>query len=345
MWWPNFWRNKLFIFFVLILLVGTAKGEETIITTGVVPLDKNLVEARQEALDAALAQVAIKVLKTLFPSPEEIVKKNFSHLSSLIQSYSIIKQSHNRQSYFVQIEAEINWEGVAQKLSNLGLIKEAKGEKILLFFTLPKDIEFKTQILSFWRQFFLCFGFNPFYKEDLEGEKIDYALKKGVPFILNFSVETISSSIGKVSLWDLIFTTEILYTTCNEVVFKGRFEERIIAKDIEGLIQTILDVNQNIAYEITPKLSAWFSTQKQKEFIDFNLIFNGISGYKEIFEVWENIENIKGIREILLKGVTANKVVYRGSYKGLMPNLVNQLKGLGFTIYRVKKNTIYLDRD
>jgi len=45
---------------------------------------------------------------------------------------------------------------------------------------------------------------------------------------------------------------------------------------------------------------------------------------------------------IKLKEVTEKKVVYTGIYKGLFPDLVNQLSSLGFVIEQVRDRSVCL---
>ncbi len=337
---PNFWKNNIFIFLVLIFLPLTTQAEESVIVTGTAPLMDNVINSRQEAIDTALDQAVMNTVKTVYPYAEQI-RETISP-SDFIQNYSIVQEEARDGIYRIQIEARIDWRRLARKLSNLGIINSANGEKILLFFTLPEDIDFKTQILSFWQQFFLVFGFSPVYEEVLTREKIsDYAFQKGIPFIFNLSVNTHFSESGEPSTWDLDSTPELIYTTYNETIFREHFKHKVFAPDIEKLTQTILYQTQNMAYEIVPKLSGWLGKYKRKGTM-FKLVFTGISKYKDIFNIWYTLKKMNGIVEISIREITSKKVIYTGSYKGIMPDLVNQLSTLGFVIDQVRGSSICL---
>ena len=323
-----------------IFLPVTTQAEESVIVTGIAPLMDNVINSRQEAIDTALDQAIMNTVKTVYPYAEQI-RETISP-PDFIQNYSIVQEEARDDIYYIQIEAKIDWTGLARKLSNLGIINSANGEKILFFLTLPEDIDFKTQVLSFWQQFFLVFGFNPVYEEVLTREKIsDYAFQKGIPFIFNLSVNTHFSGSGEPSTWDLDFTPELIYTTYNETIFREHFQEKVFAPDIEKLTQIILYQTQNMAYEIALKLSVWLGKYKRKG-TNFELVFIGISKYKDIFDIWDTLKDINGITGICIKKVTAKKVVYTGIYKGILPDLINQLSSLGFAIDRVKGNSICL---
>jgi len=337
---PNFWKNNVFVFLVLIFLPITPQAEESVIVTGIAPLMDNVMNSRQEAIDTALAQAVMNTVKIVYPYAEQI-RETISP-PDFIQNYSIVQEEARDDIYRIQIEAKIDWRRLACKLANLGIINSANGEKILLFLTLPEDIDFKTQVLSFWKQFFLVFGFNPMYKEMLTKEKIlDYAFQKGIPFIFNLSIKTCFSETGQQNTWKLEFTQELIYTTYNETISREHFKHKVFAIDIEKLTQIILYQTQNMAYEITPKLSVWLGKYKRKS-TNFELVFIGILKYKDIFDIWDTLKDINGITGICIKEVTAKKVVYIGSYKGIMPDLVNQLSSLGFVIEQVRGNSICL---
>jgi len=337
---PNFWKNNVFVFLVLIFLPITPQAEESVIVTGIAPLMDNVMNSRQEAIDTALAQAVMNTVKIVYPYAEQI-RETISP-PDFIQNYSIVQEEARDDIYRIQIEAKIDWRRLARKLANLGIINSANGEKILLFFTLPEDIDFKTQVLSFWKQFFLVFGFNPMYEEMLTKEKIlDYAFQKGIPFIFNLSIKTCFSETGQQNTWKLEFTQELIYTTYNETISREHFKHKVFAIDIEKLTQIILYQTQNMAYEITPKLSVWLGKYKRKS-TNFELVFIGILKYKDIFDIWDTLKDINGITGICIKEVTAKKVVYIGSYKGIMPDLVNQLSSLGFVIEQVRGNSICL---
>jgi len=337
---PNFWKNNVFVFLVLIFLPITPQAEESVIVTGIAPLMDNVMNSRQEAIDTALAQAVMNTVKIVYPYAEQI-RETISP-PDFIQNYSIVQEEARDDIYRIQIEAKIDWRRLARKLANLGIINSANGEKILLFFTLPEDIDFKTQVLSFWKQFFLVFGFNPMYEEMLTKEKIlDYAFQKGIPFIFNLSIKTCFSETGQQNTWKLEFTQELIYTTYNETISREHFKHKVFAIDIEKLTQIILYQTQNMAYEITPKLSVWLGKYKRKS-TNFELVFIGILKYKDIFDIWDTLKDINGITGICIKEVTAKKVVYIGSYKGIMPDLVNQLSSLGFVIEQVRGSSICL---
>jgi len=337
---PNFWKNNVFVFLVLIFLPVTPQAEESVIVTGIAPLMDNVMNSRQEAIDTALAQAVMNTVKIVYPYAEQI-RETISP-PDFIQNYSIVQEEARDDIYRIQIEAKIDWRRLARKLANLGIINSANGEKILLFFTLPEDIDFKTQVLSFWKQFFLVFGFNPMYEEMLTKEKIlDYAFQKGIPFIFNLSIKTCFSETGQQNTWKLEFTQELIYTTYNETISREHFKHKVFAIDIEKLTQIILYQTQNMAYEITPKLSVWLGKYKRKS-TNFELVFIGILKYKDIFDIWDTLKDINGITGICIKEVTAKKVVYIGSYKGIMPDLVNQLSSLGFVIEQVRGSSVCL---
>ena len=336
----NFWKNNVFILLVLIFLPLTPQAEESVIATGIAPLMDNVMNSRQEAIDTALAQAVMNTVKIVYPYAEQI-RETISP-PDFIQNYSIVQEEARDDIYRIQIEAKIDWRRLARKLANLGIINSANGEKILLFFTLPEDIDFKTQVLSFWKQFFLVFGFNPMYEEMLTKEKIlDYAFQKGIPFIFNLSIKTCFSETGQQNTWKLEFTQELIYTTYNETISREHFKHKVFAIDIEKLTQIILYQTQNMAYEITPKLSVWLGKYKRKG-TNFELVFIGISKYKDIFDIYDTLKDIKGITGICIKEVTEKKVVYTGIYKGLLPDLVNQLSSLGFVIEQVRGRSVCL---
>jgi len=334
-----FWKNRIILIILFLFLKPIlANGWETIIATGNAPLRENLVETQQEAVKNALMNAIKTTVNIISPYVPNSVYKN---IFEVIKTYSLLEEERDEDSYHVQIEVEINWENLAKRLDSLGIIETNQGEKILLFFLLPEGIDFKTPLLSFWQRFFLLFNFLPIFKENLYKEQVsDYTFQKGIPFLLNFILETKPNEIEG---WHLNFNVELIYTIYHETIYKESIEKFTHESDIETLIRTALKYTQDIAYNLAQRLSLWLENHKKREITYFEIIFKDISDYNEIFTLWEKIEKISGIR-IYLKEVSAKKTIYTGRYEGTMSELINQLGGLGLVIKGIRGNTIYLSQ-
>ncbi|MCD6319152.1 MAG: hypothetical protein J7M03_00565 [Candidatus Desulfofervidaceae bacterium] len=333
----------LFSLFLLLLPIQV-RAEETIITTGRAPATDNLVDARQQAVDQALNLALVKAVQTIYPYPDEITKEISPYGPDYIQNYRILHEERVDNNYCVQLEAQIDWERLSRKLDRRGIICPGNGEKILLVFNLPEGIDFKAQLLSFWKRFFHLFRLTPVYKESLNVRNAsDYAFKQGIPFILSLNIAAVSG-IEENSFWSVTFKTELTDVTYQDIVFQDVLEKKIPAADIETFIQMALAQTQILAYNIAPRLSNWLEKEKKRVY-HFALIFTGISRYQQIFDIWQMLEKINGISQVCLKQASDKEIIYTGNYQGLIPDLVNQLGSLGFAVDKVKGNTIFLHKD
>ncbi|HDD35591.1 MAG TPA: hypothetical protein ENF30_02195 [Candidatus Desulfofervidus auxilii] len=332
--WPVFGKYKIVLLFLILFIKPTWIGAQTIIATGIAPLKDNMVKAQQTAIKTALINATKKAIKTVSPFTNLLPQEE---MLEFIKSYRLLQEKEMEESYFVEVEAEIDWNTLSKCLDELRIIQSNDGEKILLFFTLPQGIDFKTPLLSFWQRFFLIFNLTPVYEETLYKEQLlNYAFKRGIPFLLNFSLINQSTNKNK---WHFVFVVELINTIYHQTIYQTKIEKISSADDIETLIHDVLKFTQDIAYNLAGNLSFWLTNHREK-ITYFEIIFKNIQNYKTVFTIWERMKK-NGI-SIYIKEISSKRIIYSGKYRGGMPELVNELSGLGFVVEGVKGNTVYL---
>ncbi len=329
------------LFLLLFILSSLARATETIIGTGEITPRASLVEARKMALNVALKDALLKTIKLVYPYPHQIVDQIYP--LDFVEKYRILDEGEAENTYYVQVEICPDWDRLATELNQRGILCRGEGEKVLLFFKQPEDIDLKAQFLSFWNKFFLLFGLRPVYNDSLKADDLsDYAFDHGISYIFRLAEGINTTSTDTASLCTFQFDVSLNDTIYNQTIYQVHLEPHIYTTDIEEIISFSLNQLQQMAYNIVSSLSSWLEKKKEKV-ISFRVVLKNITSYKEVFDTWDKLKQIRGISDFYLRKITPKQAVYVGRFRGLMPDLVNQIAGLGFAI-KLRDHIIEINR-
>jgi hypothetical protein len=325
-------------FLLLFISSSPAKTTETIISTGKITPYASLVETRRVALNVALKDALLKAIKLVYPYPHQITNQIYP--LDFIEKYRILDEGEAEDGYYVQVEIYPDWDRLATELDRKGILCRGEGEKVLLFFKQPEDIDLKAQFLSFWNKFFLLFGLKPVYDDSLKAEDLnDYAFDHGISYIFRLAEEINTTSTVCIFQFDVSLED----TTYNQPVYQAHLEPQINSTDIEKILNFSLSQLQQIAYNVAFSFSSWLE-KKKKKVISFQVVLKNIDSYKKIFDTWDKLKQIEGISDFYLREINSKQAVYIGKFRGLMPELVNQIIGLGFATIKLRDHTIEINK-
>lgn len=312
---------------------------QVIVTEGKVPIVKgNIRSAYEQALNKAMEDAITKALCLVLPKPNKLIENT----QDFIISYSILQQNYTDYCY-LQIEVKIDWERLARALNTKGILSTGGGEKVLLFLKLPlADIDFQPQILPIWERFFLVFGLRPVSVQIREDELLDYAFKSGIPLVFAFSLKINPVPKG----WQLMAKGRLIETTHQKVIAMAIEKSSVMAQEtgtIEALVKSGQDLASGLALKLATHLHLWLKKQKQN-IHKVSLRVSDIHAYSEVFTFLKTFREIRGMKYICLREISAKEVAYEGYYSNPIPYLLNELTAYGFSIDRVKGGRIFLHK-
>lgn len=349
----------LMVALVFVSLQGQAEAKDVVQAEGVATIHRNLVDlARDKAIDNALRGAVEKVAGVLITSASEVedfelkMDRILSESSGFVNSYKIISEGRQDDTYTVLVEADVVTGKLKDRMSAINMIISRKAKpRLLIIFSEQAQKDAVAE--SAMAKFFLSKSFKLIDKEVLSrggglprvkdsGDNaalVEAAHRNGAEIVIIGAVEATSSSfnINGIEMFTnkVIVSSKVINSDTGEVL--ATESEAKSAPGMKGDYKAIaaeaaVKISKNLLDSV---LDRWSSELVNTTMV--KLIISGVDDYDDLAQLKELFSlEIKGFKEVLQRSYGQARVEFDLETKGNTQGVADDLAAMSLNKRKIK---------